>query len=83
MVQNDRIVLDAATRGDLPVQEQQRLIGLIDRFFPNKAGMLRRVHRIWGDNLRINYHDIYNEHKISESHFVTVGDQGDKLVEMN
>ena len=83
MVQNDRIILDATTRGDLPTEEQQRLLALVDRFYPSKAGMVRRIHRVWGEYLRINYHDAYNDYKISESHFVSVGDQGDKLVEMN
>lgn len=81
MVQNDRIILDAATRGDLPVEEQQKLLALVDRFYPAKSGMVRRIHRVWGDYLRINFHALDNEFKIAESHFVNVNEN--QLVEMN
>jgi hypothetical protein len=81
MVQNDKHVPDATVRGDLAVSDEQQVLTLINKYFPERLGLIRRVHPIWKGYVRINFHDMSQGNHVTESHFVNVAEDG--LQELN
>jgi hypothetical protein len=47
---------------------------LIQRKFPAKKGLLRKVLHLWGVYYRVNFHDPEKSNYIVQSHFVRVAE---------
>lgn len=64
-------------KGKKPViQEKQEVkpdenIIKLENMYPNKTGCIRKIHLLWNNHYRINYHDINNNNYIKDSHFVS------------
>jgi hypothetical protein len=60
---------------------EYKVISLIEARFPQRAGLIRRIHPLFPGHFRINFHDIDQGNTVAESHFVTV--DGDAVHELN
>lgn len=81
MVQNDKYVPDATVRVDESVSAEKQALALINKYFPERLGLIRRVHPIWKGYVRINFHDMSQGNNVTESHFVKVAE--DEVTELN
>jgi hypothetical protein len=64
--------LPAATANELDLLKQR---------YPEKSGCIRRIHPVWDNFFRVNYHQIDSDNVIIESYFVKVVD--DHVTELN
>ncbi|HYG75973.1 MAG TPA: hypothetical protein VEK08_13295 [Planctomycetota bacterium] len=81
MVQNDN---PTPTLGNAPKEAASGLTGvmaLIDKRYPEKAGRIRRIHPVFQNFYRVNFHSIEKQNEITESHFISV--TPDDVTEMN
>ena len=62
-------------------ERRRRERALLDVRFPEKFGKIRRIHYLWGNYYRVNYHLTDQQNFVGESHFVQVRE--DRIVEMN
>ena len=82
MVQNDA---PTPTIGNAPTDktsaEPHGVVALIDKRFPEKAGRIRRIHPVFKNFYRVNFHSLEKQNEITESHFVSVTPEA--VTEMN
>lgn len=56
-------------------------LALLKQRYPEKSGCIRRIHPVWSNFFRVNYHQNESENVIVESYFVKVVD--DDVTELN
>lgn len=79
MVQNDKTPV--APLPATSASEQQKILALINKRFPEKSGFIRRIRPVFNNYFRINFQDTAQCNYVSESHFINVED--DKITELN
>lgn len=62
-------------------QRRRQEIEVLEKHFPERWGQIRRIHYLFGNYYRINYHRPERDNAIGASHFVQV--KGEKVVERN
>ena len=77
MVQNDKKTVTKPPE----VNSQHRMMALLEKRFPERAGFLRRIKPVFDNYFRVNFQDTAQANIVAESHFVFV--DNDKVTEMN
>jgi hypothetical protein len=58
-----------------------KLISLVEARYPERAGLIRRIHPLFPGHFRVNFHEVDRGNTVSSSYFVAVN--GDSVVELN
>jgi hypothetical protein len=80
MVQNDQNVSVGATATADGVPSRANRVSmslaaathLISQRYPERSGLTRRIHSLYGDCYRVNFHDRSNANIITDSYFLVV-----------
>ena len=81
MVQDDKSLSTAPASSTVSASEEQKILALIDKRYPQRLGHIRRIKPVWNNHFRINYQDTSKANIVSESYFISVKD--DSIIEMN
>lgn len=65
----------AAPAAPDPKIKEAQLNLLISRTLPIRLGFQRRVHHLWDNKYRVNFHDTDRDNQITQSYFITVTDK--------
>jgi len=57
------------------------VVALINKRYPEKAGRVRRIHPVFKNFYRVNFHSLDLQNEVTESYFVSV--TPDAVTEMN
>lgn len=74
MVQEDVVPkIPASTAGTVKLDEA---LVMIEKAYPTRVGTVRRIHPVFKNSFRINFHDPENNYAVGDSYFVTVSRDG-------
>jgi len=54
------------------VETKTNYEAMVNEKYPERAGYLRRIHKLWDNAYRVNYHETDGSHEVVESVFVQV-----------
>jgi hypothetical protein len=74
MVQEDVVpTIPAPSTGAVKLDEA---LSMIERAYPTRVGSVRRIHPVFKNCYRINFHDPNNNYAVGDSYFVSVSRDG-------
>jgi hypothetical protein len=75
------MVHDETSAPAKPKPSEPSALSLVEARFPQRPGLTRRIHPVFQNHYRVNFHNIDQGNTVAASHFVSV--HGGAVEEMN